>query len=230
MFTEDELLPISALQHLAFCKRQWGLIHLEGVWKDNVLTAEGILMHEKAHGEDAESRPDIRIARALRVRSLRLGIVGQTDIVEFHKTEDVSNSITLPGVSGLWFPKVIEYKHGKPKIGIEDEVQLCAQCLCLEEMLNVKLTSASFFYGQPRRRQNVVLNRELREKTEELITLLRDLTAAGRTPEPEYSSRCRNCSLVEYCLPKIAGHNKSVKKYIQKMIEINTGESNETTS
>jgi CRISPR-associated exonuclease Cas4 len=230
MFTEEDLLPISALQHLAFCPRQWGLIHLEGVWADNVLTAQGIILHEKVHQEDTESRVDVRIARALRVRSLRLGIVGQMDVVEFHKTQDTSSGISLGEVSGLWIPQVIEYKRGKPKIGIEDEVQLCAQCLCLEEMLNIKLSSAAFFYGKPRRRQEVILDRELRDKTEALILSLHELTARGRTPEPEYNPGCRSCSLVEFCLPKITGHRKSVKKYIQKMIESSLGENNETTA
>jgi CRISPR-associated exonuclease Cas4 len=122
MYTEDELLPISALQHLAFCPRQWALIHLEGIWKDNRLTAEGTVMHERAHDEETENRGDLRIAHGLRLRSLRLGLVGQADVVEFHKAKTEDQGVKLDDLAGSWIPLIIEYKHGKPKIGHEDEV------------------------------------------------------------------------------------------------------------
>jgi CRISPR-associated exonuclease Cas4 len=214
MFTEDDLLPISALQHLAFCQRQWALIHLEQQWSDNRLTAEGTLSHERAHDDDTEVRGDLRIARGLRLRSLRLGLVGQVDVVEFHKTTDQNTGTGLQGVTGLWQPVIIEYKHGKPKIGHEDEVQLCAQSMCLEEMLAVSMSSASFFYGQPRRRYDVVLNEELRKETESLIALLHELTTSGKTPAPEYTSKCHSCSLENICLPKVARGRKSVNNYL----------------
>jgi len=219
MFTEDELLPISALQHLAFCPRQWALIHLEGQWSDNRLTAEGILNHERVHEEETEVRGSVRIARALRLRSLRLGIVGQADVVEFHRLAVAKGGISLEGIPGRWQPFIIEYKRGKPKIGHEDEVQLCAQALCLEEMLEVSLSTASFFYGQPKRRYEVVLNADLRKETESLIARLHELTLLGHTPPPEYSSRCRNCSLLNVCLPKVSRKRKSVRSYLAKTIQ-----------
>ncbi len=216
-FTDDELLPISALQHLAFCPRQWALIHLEGQWKDNRLTAEGILAHGRVHEAETEVRGDLRVARGLRLRSLRLGLVGQVDVVEFHKISDDSEGVILDGVPGRWEPAIIEYKHGKPKIGHEDEVQLCAQALCLEEMLGVSLSSAGIFYGQPRRRSEVVLNDNLRDETEKLVDLLHRLTGSGQTPAPEYSSRCRSCSLLNECLPRIAGGRKNISRYLSQV-------------
>jgi CRISPR-associated exonuclease Cas4 len=220
MFTEDELLPISALQHLAFCQRQWALIHLEQQWSDNRLTAEGTLSHERAHDEETEVRGDLRIACGLRLRSLRLGLVGQVDVVEFHKITDKNTGIALEGVNGLWQPVIIEYKHGKPKIGHEDEVQLCAQAMCLEEMLGVSLLSASFFYGQRRRRYEVALNEELRKETESLIALLHELTISGQTPASEYTSKYHNCSLMNICLPKVARGRKSVNDYLIKAAKL----------
>jgi CRISPR-associated exonuclease Cas4 len=133
VFSEDELLPISALQHLAFCERQWALIHLEGAWAENQLTAEGRVMHDRAHEPGTESRGDIRISRGLRLRSLRLGLSGIADVVEFHRCgrPDDADGIRLLGVSGSWAPFPVEYKRGRPKSGPFDEIQLCAQALCL---------------------------------------------------------------------------------------------------
>ena len=219
MFTEDDLLPISALQHLAYCPRQWALIHLEQVWSDNRLTAEGSQMHERAHDEEIESRGDLRIARGLRLRSLRLGLVGQVDVIEFHKIDNAENGLILQGVQGFWQPVVIEYKRGRPKIGHEDEVQLCAQCLCLEEMLGVHLSLASFFYGQPRRRYDLILSPELRQETETLIALLHDLTLSGKTPIVDYTPKCRNCSLASTCLPGAVCRHKKVSEYISRTLQ-----------
>jgi CRISPR-associated exonuclease Cas4 len=227
MYTEDDLLPISALQHLAFCPRQWALIHLEQAWLDNRLTAEGIVMHERAHDEEAETRGDLRVVRGLRLRSLRLGLVGQADVVEFHKTE--SGGIVLEGVPGLWQPFIIEYKRGQPKIGHEDEVQLCAQALCLEEMLGVALTSASFFYGQPRRRSEVSLDEVIRKETEDLAALLHQLNNAGKTPAAGYTSKCQSCSLVNICLPKVTRGSKSVNNYLKQVLQ-SLKETDETPS
>ncbi|MDD5094298.1 MAG: CRISPR-associated protein Cas4 [Dehalococcoidia bacterium] len=220
MYTEDELLPISALQHLVFCERQWGLIHLEQVWEENRLTVQGDLLHNRADEAETEVRPNLRIARGLRLRSLRLGLSGIADVVEFHraKTGEESFGISLEGVSGLWKPLIVEYKRGKPKIGREDEVQLCAQAICLEEMLQATIPSAAFFYGQPRRRYDVALDAELRAKTESMSQRLHQLTQAGKTPVVEYSKKCRSCSLVEICLPKVTGKKGDVGSYLKKAI------------
>lgn len=218
MFTEDELLPISALQHLTFCERQWGLIHLEGAWEENRLTAEGRLLHDRAHETESEVRGDLRIARGLRLRSLRLGLVGMADVVEFHRVSIGKDGVKLEGVSGLWQPFIVEYKRGRPKIGYEDEVQLCAQALCLEEMLGVAIPSAAFFYGQPRRRQDVLLNTAIRGETEALAARLHELTLAGKTPMAEYSPRCKSCSLIDICLPAATCGQQSAREYLVKGI------------
>lgn len=218
MYTEDELLPISALQHLAFCERQWALIHMEGAWSENRLTAEGRLLHDRPHEPETEVRGDLHIARGLQLRSLRLGLIGRADVVEFHRVVDGKEGVSLEGTPGLWQPFVVEYKRGHPKIGHEDEIQLCAQVFCLEEMLGVSISSAAFFYGEPRRRYEVVLDNALREETEKLIARLHELTRAGQTPSAEYSPKCKSCSLIDLCLPGATGGQRSAQTYLRKNI------------
>jgi CRISPR-associated exonuclease Cas4 len=227
MYTEDELLPISALQHLAFCERQWGLIHLEEAWSENYLTAQGNVMHEKAHNEETESRGDLRIARGLKLRSLKLGLVGQADVVEFHKVAQEEKGIAISGVDGLWKPLVIEYKRGKPKIGHEDEVQLCAQVMCIEEMLGIDIASSSFFYGQPRRRYDLNINDTIRKETEALIIKLHKMNDAGVTPAAVYTKRCQACSLIDICLPNIKKSYRTVQGYLE-LVNQNLEENDET--
>ncbi len=216
MYSEDELLPISALQHLAFCERQWALIHLEQAWEENRLTAEGRILHDRADEPETEVRGDLSIARGLRLRSLRLGVVGIADVVEFHKVE--KSGIPLEGIGGLWYPTIVEYKRGKPKIGLEDKIQVCAQALCLEEMLNITLDKGYIFYGRPRRRYEVLFSEELREQTESLAIRLHSLTNEGKTPAAEYSKKCERCSLVNLCLPKATGRKGSVEDYLKKVV------------
>ena len=196
MYTEDTLLPISALQHLSFCKRQWGLIHLEQVWTENQFTAEGRSLHEKTHEAGTENRSGVRIVRGLRLQSLRLGLVGQADVVEFHAADA---GVPLESRSGLWKPFPVEYKRGKAKPGNCDRVQLCAQGMCLEEMLATEIEYGALFYGRPRRREQVELNPALRAETEALALRLHELFDAGLTPRAKYSARCRSCSLHSAC-------------------------------
>ena len=167
MFAEEDLVPISALQHLAFCERQWGLLYLENQWQENRLTAQGRLLHQKAHGSGREFREGVLLTRGLRLRSLRLGLVGMADLVEFHPVE-AGAGVALPGLEGHFRPRPVEYKRGRPKPGDWDLVQLCAQALCLEEMLGVEIPRGDIFYGQPRRRLEVELDQGLRRRTEEL--------------------------------------------------------------
>jgi CRISPR-associated exonuclease Cas4 len=220
MFTEDELLPISALQHLAFCERQWALIHLEQAWAENVLTAEGRNMHSRAHEDETEIRGDIRIARGLRIHSLRLGLVGMMDVVEFVRESDETinpvgkTAVSLPGAGGLWRPVPVEYKHGKPKPDNCDEIQLCAQAFCLEEMLDVEIPSGAIFYGRPRRRIEVAFDVALRQETEMLTDQLHKLNSMGETPLPVYSKKCPNCSLIDICSPKTTSARSTASRYI----------------
>lgn len=216
MFTEDDLLPISALQHLAFCERQWALIHLEQAWQENVLTIEGRHLHEKVHGEESENRGDCRTVRSLRLHSFRLGLTGQADVVEFIAGENGTEKI-VP----------VEFKHGRPKIDSCDEVQLCAQALCLEEMLKTKIEDGYFFYGKPRRRHPVKFSPELRTLTEKLAYRLHSLFEERNTPPARYEKKCANCSLLEICMPKITQKGKSALRYVNSIVsenEITPGE------
>ncbi len=203
MYSEDELLPLSGLQHLAFCERQWALIHVEGLWAENRLTVEGGHLHERVHGTDDERRGGVRIVRGLRLRSLRLGLSGQADVVEFHANTDGGET-----------PFPVEYKRGRPKPNGMDEVQLCAQALCLEEMLGVPVTRGALFYGTPRRRSDVAIDASLRQQTENLAARMHTLFAAGSTPPPVYEKKCDNCSLCNQCMPKSTGNAGSARKYI----------------
>lgn len=206
MYSEPDLLPISALQHLAFCERQWALIHLEQQWSENRLTAEGRKLHERSdHGED-ETRDGVRITRGMLLRSLRLGLTGKADVVEFRHQE---------GDQPQPFP--IEYKRGRPKPGRYDEVQLCAQALCLEEMLGVAVPEGAIFYGQPRRRSVVIFDAELRAETERLAARLHELSAARITPRARYEKKCDSCSLYSICLPKTTGAS-SAQRYLKRAV------------
>lgn len=230
MYSEDELLPISGLQHLMFCERQWGLIHIEQQWEENRLTMEGRVLHEKVDEAGPESRKDVRIARSLPLRSLRLGLVGRADVVEFRRIEATAEAeararnslyapaVVLPGQRGLWRVFPVEYKRGRPKADRVDEVQLCAQALCLEEMLRASIHSGALFYGQPRRRHEVTFLPNLRAQTEALADRMRDLFEAGVTPAAVFEKRCLNCSLIDQCLPKTAGAKKSARSYLRRVL------------
>lgn len=223
MYTEDDLLPISGLQHLAFCERQVALIHIEGLWEENVFTAEGHILHQRVHEEGDDAMGDIRIARGLRLCSLRLGLIGIADVVEFHHTDTQNNkvSVEIPGLKGYWQPFIVEYKRGLPKPDRRDEVQLCAQAMCLEEMLNIEISTSAFFYGRPRRRAVVAIDSSLREKTENIARKLHELIDSGKTPNAEYSDKCQRCSLIDVCLPSMPRGSDSVEKYLQKSITAN---------
>jgi CRISPR-associated exonuclease Cas4 len=202
MYSESELLPLSGLQHLVFCERQWALIHLEQQWEENHLTAEGRNLHERADQGQDEWRDGVRICRGMRIRSLRLGLVGRADVVEFHPTGE-----------GAMRPFPVEYKRGRPKPDRCDEVQLCAQALCLEEMLRGFVAAGAIFYGQPRRRADVAFDADLRNETESWTRKLHELQAAGKTPRIPYQKKCDRCSLYSICLPKSTAE-KSVRRYL----------------
>lgn len=205
MFSESDLLPLSALQHLAFCERQWALIHLEQQWAESRLTAEGRQLHERVHEQESESRGEVRISRGLRIRCLRLGLIGAADVVEFHREPDGSEK-----------PYPVEYKRGRPKPGRCDEVQLCAQALCLEEMLGSVIEHGAIYYGQPRRRHEVAFNSDLRCETEALAMRLHELQQSGRTPAAVYEKKCDRCSLMALCLPKSA--SKRAALYLRQCV------------
>jgi CRISPR-associated exonuclease Cas4 len=218
-YTEDDLLPISALQHLAFCERQAALIHLEGEWQENRLTVEGHGLHEKVHEDDTERKGDTLIMRGLRVRSLTLGLVGAIDLLELRPLAgENTGGMVLAGQSGRYQPYIVEYKRGHPKTDHCDEIQLCAQAMCLEEMTGAHLAESAFFYGQPRRRLDVVLSPELRGETTTLAARLHELMTGDIMPPPEFAPRCHGCSLIEACLPQMPRKPDSVHAYIKRQI------------
>lgn len=216
-YSEDELIPISALQHFVFCERQCALIHVEQAWNENRLTAEGRILHEHVHEADNESRGAVYIARGLRLRSLRLGLVGIADVVEFHKTPSNDNAVALPSRRGWWRPFPIEHKRGKPKSDYCDEVQLCAQALCLEEMLGCRIGGGALFYGRIRRRQEVAFTDLLRAETENAACRVHALIDTGKTPSAAYTKKCRQCSLMDICMPGGEKRKQSVRAYLREM-------------
>jgi CRISPR-associated exonuclease Cas4 len=211
MYSEDDLLPLSGLQHLAFCERQWALIHIEQAWAENRLTAEGRDLHERAHEGGSESRPGLRVARGLRVRSLRLGLSGAADVVEFRCAD---SGARLPGEAGFWQPFPVEYKRGRPKPDRCDHVQLCAQALCLEEMFGAAIAAGAIYYGSPRRRQEVTFSPSLRAETEALAARMQSLYRARATPRAAYCRKCDPCSLLALCMPKALAGARAVERYL----------------
>jgi len=218
MFSESDLVMLSALQHLAFCERQCCLIHIEQAWAENRLTAEGRILHERVHEQEAESRGDVLIIRGLKLRSLKLGLSGVADVVEFHRVES-EDGIKLLGKKGLWRPFPVEYKRGKPKSGSCDEVQLCAQAICLEEMLNCHIENGSLYYGSQHKRHDVAFDTALREETERTAVRLHELIEKGITPPAVYGKRCEQCSLIDVCMP--GAGKKIVSKYMEEVLTAN---------
>lgn len=208
LYDEDDLVMISALQHYLFCPRRCALVHIEQQWSENRLTAEGRILHERVHTAGKESRGKLRFEYDVPIRSLCLGVTGRADIVEFHFQED-----------GTWLPLPVEYKRGRPKRDDTDRVQLCAQALCLEEMLGCRIPEGALYYGEKRRRFPVVFDQALRDSTTATARGVHNLLAAGRTPPPCYGPRCESCSFLSLCLPKVATRKK-VGHYLRKMVDL----------
>jgi len=182
------------------------LIHIEQVWAENLLTAEGRIMHERVHKEGRESRGNVRIEYAMPLRSLRLGLIAKADVVEFHRDIECPDNI--------WQPFPVEYKRGKPKKDNYDKVQLCGQAMCLEEMLGVEIPAGALFYGKTRRRQDVDFDIVLRRETEDAAKRFHELVDSGHTPKPVYKKKCGNCSMYDLCMPKIVEKARSINSYL----------------
>ena len=206
--SEADLIPISSLRHYVVCPRQCALVYLEQIWEENRFTAEGRLQHQRVDSSGSEKRRDVRQVFSLPIRSLRLGISGKADVVEFHRNADRS-----------WRPYPVEHKRGRRKKENWDRVQLCAQALCLEEMLGVSVPEGALFYGKERRREVVILDEDLRHQTEELALAVHEMIYSEQTPPPIYTSKCNSCSLVSKCLPKDTGSEKRVENYFRQMLE-----------
>jgi len=225
VYDEEDLLPLSGLQHLLFCERQAALIHVEQLWRDNPLTLEGSHLHKRVD-EDAprrEVRKDLVILRGLGLRSLRLGLVGRADVVELRRPEAghgrneasaTAAAVPITGLKGIWTPFPVEYKRGKPKPDRCDEVQLCAQALCIEEMLSVEVASGALFYGRRQQRTAVAFDAELREVTVDAARRYHELFTRRETPRVPPEPKCKQCSLVEICLPEATGKQRSALRYL----------------
>ena len=197
--SERGILMLSGLQHFAYCRRQWALIHVEQQWQENLHTAEGQVFHRRAHDEEqTEVRGDTIIVRGMRVQSERLGISGICDVVEFTRSPD---GIALAGREGRYQVHPVEYKKGAPKDHQADELQLCAQAMCLEEMLLCRIDEGSLFYGEPRRRTRVTFSPELRAQAEQMLGEMHQMDERGHTPRVKRHKGCSACSLKEICLP-----------------------------
>ncbi|SDF70747.1 CRISPR-associated protein Cas4 [Desulfovibrio legallii] len=195
----DDLLPLSALQHYLYCPRQCALIHLEGVWEENRFTAEGRLLHRRVDAGSSGARDGVAEDRSVPVRSERLGLYGIADLVE-RRGGAAEHGAPGAETTGAVYP--VEYKRGSPKVEDWDRAQLCAQALCLEEMLGRDIPEGAIFYGQPRRRERVIFDARLRAATAEACRGLHALLAGGRIPPGRYGPRCRGCSLLSHCMPK----------------------------
>jgi len=218
-YSEDDFLQLSGLQHLLFCERQWGLIHIEQQWEENRLTAEGRILHDRAHDSGTETRLDVVTARGLHLRSFRLGLSGQADAVEFHRVQEgPPRGASLDGRKGWWRPFPVEYKRGRPKADACDEVQLCAQAICLEEMLGAAIEGGALFYGANRRRKEIEFTGLLRAQTEELARRMHRLYAAKATPPAVYAKKCERCSLIGRCLPAAVSKRDAVKRYLSRAL------------
>jgi CRISPR-associated exonuclease Cas4 len=205
----DDPIPLSALQHHLFCPRQCALIHVERLWAENALTAEGRLAHEAVHVPKGERRKGVKVVTSIPLRSTALGLAGVADAVELH---------AAPGGGLVPFP--VEHKRGRPKAHRADEVQLCAQALCLEEMLGVPVPAGALFYGKTRRRQDVAFDPELRALTVRAAAEVRALVASGRTPPARYDpARCDSCSLIEICRPKALEKPRRVATWLARLVE-----------
>ena len=212
-YSPSEYLPLSGIQHFIFCRRQWALIHIEQQWQDNAFTAEGQIIHKRADDPFfTETRGDVIIARSVPVSSPTLGLSGICDVVEFNLSEE---GIQLPGREGTYKPIPIEYKRGRKKHGPCDEAQLCAQAICLEEMLLTPILYGYIFYAQTRRRVRIEFTEELRILVKKSSDEMHNYYRRGYTPKVRPSKACRSCSLADICLPKLQKQSLSAKTYIQ---------------
>lgn len=228
-FSDSDLLPLSALQHLLFCERQCALIHVEQIWVENRLTAEGNILHRNAHDGKARTRDGVRITRGLPLRSYQLGITGQADVIEWRPPSgtkdrqadrtltDFLHSARSDGLSG-WKITPIEYKRGTPKKNDCDRVQLCAQAMCLEEMLNVTISEGQLYYGTNRRRFDVDLSDQLRDTTRTAAARLHEILATGTTPPAIREKKCDACSLLQVCLPAATSGHRSARQYFAQQL------------
>lgn len=210
-YNEEDYLQISGLQHFCFCRRQWALIHIEQLWAENLRTVEGNILHEKAHDSSLrEKRGKLLITRDMRVFSPNLGISGDCDVVEFRQDPQ---GVPLRGLEGKWLAYPVEYKHGSPREDHANELQLCAQAMCLEEMLCCEIPEGALYFGETRHRVPVVFTEALRQEVKDSLLEMHRLYERQHTPKVRPTKSCNACSLKELCLPKLM-KVRSVRSYL----------------
>lgn len=207
-YPESDYIMLSALQHFAFCPRQCALIHKDQLWVDSFLTMKGDLFHKRVDTYPSEKRKDVKTEFSISIKSTRLGISGKTDVVEVYYSDH--NVIRVVPV---------EYKSGKTKKSNIDEIQLCAQAICLEEMMNIDIPIGYFYYGKEKRRSEVNLSSQLRIETEQIAEQIHQMLASESLPPPTKGSHCKSCSLRDSCQPDIFGRKKTVSQYIDNFLE-----------
>lgn len=216
MNDDSEFLMLSGLKHFCFCKRRWALVHIEQQWAENVLTLEGEYMHERVHdAEFTEKRGSVLLSRGMPVRSERLRITGICDMVEMSQND---LGVEINQREGQWLLYPVEYKHGRPDPTGADELQLCAQAMCLEEMFVTDIPAGAIYYGETRRRQEVALTESLREKVRTMTEEMHRLFDRQYTPTVKMTKACNNCSLYEVCQPRLSRH-ASASEYVSRMMK-----------
>lgn len=216
MANDADFLMLSGLKHFRFCRRRWALVHVEQQWSENVLTLEGHYMHERVHDDNfTELRGSVLLSRGMPIRSEALKITGECDMVELHRDE---NGVSIQGREGKWRIYPVEYKHGRPDERGADELQLCAQAMCLEEMFVTDIPEGAIYYGKTRHRMTVALTKELREQTRISLEEMHRLFKRGYTPKAKWTKACKNCSLVEICQPKLS-KQMSASEYVKRILE-----------
>ena len=215
MYDEDDLIPISALQHLLFCPRQAALIHVERLWAENELTVQGRQLHERADSGRREMLcgrgKGVRVERTVPLRSFVLGVWGKADVVEFHPPPPCADGAE-GRAEGVGRPVPVEYKRGKPKRDGSDAVQLCAQAMCLEEMLGIAVPGGFLFYGQTRDRLEVAIDAALRRRTAVAAQRMHELMSSGHTPPAALQAKCKRCSMLSLCQPAAIGRKKGQRR------------------
>lgn len=219
-YGDEDLLMLSGIQHITFCERQWALIHIEQQWAENKLTVEGNWMHQKVDDPLLMNRnKEVVTLRSVTLVSRRLGLYGISDVVEMVAASSEENSIRHPKYPGLWRLIPVEYKRGKPKKDQIDEVQLCAQAICLEEMYDICIEKGFLYYGETRHREEVLLTKELRTLVEEKCKRMHQLYEKKLLPPAICKAHCKSCSLNDVCMPKVLTKTPKVNSYLTQLYE-----------
>lgn len=218
-YSEDDYLMLSGLQHFIYCRRQWALIHVEQQWEENFQTVSGEIFHERTHNSAIhEVRKGTIITREMKIESKTMGLSGNCDVVEFHLDEEGINIRGLGKEGDKYRLIPIEYKRGKPKEHEADMVQLCAQAMCLEEMLVCEIPYGYLYYGETKRRTEVEFTDSLREKVKNCAKEMHQYYKRGYTPKVRVHKGCHSCSLKDICLPRL-NKNPSVEQYMEHFLK-----------